>query len=855
MNERSSRKTFNRLSAAAMTAFAALVLAAAPARAGSSPQGALDECYGKPLAVHVTGWTFDPDVSSQSIGIQVNLYTDSNCTTLYDNPTLTANVPRPDVNQLKGVAGDHGFNADIPVVSAGTYWVKVFAADATGDGNVQVGTTRSVTVAPGLPGSGTPADPYVISSAADWNIFAANIGAGFGSDSRYRLDADVGPVSTTVGTAEHPFAGVFDGGSNTLTVALSGSDRAIAPFSAISGATIRNLKVEGAVSCAIHCSGLVGEVFGGTNLIEGCEVAAAITCSASHFGGFIGHGVTYAVTLRGCVFSGSLSGGTYVATFNGWSDDGAATTLVDCLDASTSDQPIGRGEGAVCVSNTLYLASKDFGNGERLWSAANRGKRGYSVTAGEGVVLDFGEPLRAYGGSGLAVHRVGLARGGALYAEAGATVALRPAFTGTPPAGKEHDSFAASAGEFVQNGDSGAWELAMPGGNVVISATYESISTPTVPAVLARQCGAFGIVTYDLPPVTETQTTPVPVPYAWLDAHVPGMTHETEAHEAAAKATAANGRPVWACYALGLDPQDAASDFRIASFPMKADGTPDFANVVFDPPKAQWNVPDAPVTWKGSATLEGPWRTVTVEGGSPGTARPTMQFFKAVVFAEADDDLGGVQLWKDGPYWAKCNVGAEKPEEYGYYFWWGDTVGYTRSGGTWTEDYYYYYSGVTWVSSAGEQMSSSPFSSCPTSGKDNSALQSAGYIDSTGNLVAAHDAATAHLGAPWRMPTSDEIQALVDNCTTTWITTNGVSGRLVTGKGNYANRSIFLPAAGLGYDSDLYGPGSLGDYWSSTPNSDGSSYAWYLYFGSSYFSRNDYGRYYGQSVRPVRDAD
>ena len=191
--------------------------------------------------------------------------------------------------------------------------------------------------------------------------------------------------------------------------------------------------------------------------------------------------------------------------------------------------------------------------------------------------------------------------------------------------------------------------------------TYDSISTPTVPAVLARQCGAFGIVTYDLPPVTETQTTPVPVPYAWLDAHVPGVAHETEAYEAAAKATAANGRPVWACYALGLDPQDAASDFRIASFPMKADGTPDFANVTFDPPKAQWNVPDAPVTWKGAATLEGPWRTVTVEGGSPGTARPTVQFYKAVVFGDADEDLGGVQLWEGGPYWAECNVGATKP--------------------------------------------------------------------------------------------------------------------------------------------------------------------------------------------------
>lgn len=109
-------------------------------------------------------------------------------------------------------------------------------------------------------------------------------------------------------------------------------------------------------------------------------------------------------------------------------------------------------------------------------------------------------------------------------------------------------------------------------------------------------------------------------------------------------------------------------------------------------------------------------------------------------------------------------------------------------------------------------MSSSPFlsSSCPTYNNNNSALQSAGYIDSTGNLVAAHDAATAHLGAPWRMPTSDEIQALLENCTTTWITTNGVYGRLVTGKGAYANRSIFLPAAGYGDISNLYDPGSDG---------------------------------------------
>ena len=688
--------------------------------------------------------------------------------------------------------------------------------------------------------SNVPAEVF-IESVDDWNEFSAAVADGVATEGMFvRLANDVGPVSTTVGTAEHPFSGVFDGGSNTLTLALSGTDYFLAPFSRVSGATIRDLKVAGTVAGGMHCSGLVGCVAGGAaNLIEGCEVAAAIFSSGSHFGGFIGHSVTNAATLRGCVFSGSLSGGTYVATFHGWSDTGAAATLIDCLDASASSQPIGRGHDAACISNTLYLASKDFSNGERLWSQGNRGKRAYAVTAGEGVVLDFGEPLRTYGGSDLAAYPAGLARGDSFYAEAGASVALRPAFTGTPPAGKEHDSFAASAGDFVQNGDSDAWELAMPGGNVVISATYDSIPMPTAPVVLARQCGAFGIVTYDPLPVTETQTTPVPVPYAWLDTHVPGIAYACEAYEAAALVTAANGRKVWECYALGLDPQVATNDFRIASFPMKVEGTPDLANVVFDPPREQWNVPDAPVVWKGAAQLEGPWRTVLAEGGSPGRVRPTTRFFKAVVFGDTDDIM--VQLWEGGPYWATTNIGAEEPWEYGYYFWWGDTVGYTNTGSGWISV------------KDGTSISFSPSgTAASTYNKNDSELLSAGYIDSTGNLVAAYDAATAHLGSPWRMPTYDEIGALVSNCTTTWITTNGVSGYLVTGKGEYANRSIFLPAAGFGERSYLRSPGMYGNYWSSTSRSEHSDSAWCLSFDKSNFDRTDGSRFGAQALRPVR---
>ena len=199
----------------------------------------------------------------------------------------------------------------------------------------------------------------------------------------------------------------------------------------------------------------------------------------------------------------------------------------------------------------------------------------------------------------------------------------------------------------------------------------------------------------------------------------------------------------------------------------------------------------------------------------------------------------GVQLWENGPYWAECNVGATKPEECGYYFWWGDTVGYKRNA-----------SNNGWVSVKDSSSFSFSGGKCPTWGKSNSQLRSAGYIDSTGNLVAAHDAATAHLGALWRMPTDAEIAVLVNNCDTEWTTRNGVAGRLVKGRGAYASNSIFLPAAGSGvYETSLYYLGLRGCYWSSTPN---SGYGWSMSFDSGDFSRGYSNSYDGHSVRPVR---
>ncbi len=63
--------------------------------------------------------------------------------------------------------------------------------------------------------------------------------------------------------------------------------------------------------------------------------------------------------------------------------------------------------------------------------------------------------------------------------------------------------------------------------------------------------------------LTETQTTAVPVPYAWLLANCPDAVDEYDVYEAVAKQPAANGRLTVAdCYVAGLDPNDPAAEFK-----------------------------------------------------------------------------------------------------------------------------------------------------------------------------------------------------------------------------------------------------------------------------------------------------
>ena len=181
-----------------------------------------------------------------------------------------------------------------------------------------------------------------------------------------------------------------------------------------------------------------------------------------------------------------------------------------------------------------------------------------------------------------------------------------------------------------------------------------------------------------------------------------------------------------------------------------------------------------------------------------------------------------------GLKWATCNVGANNPWEYGDYYAWGETE----------EKSNYEWSTYKWGN--GNYYDLTKY--CTDSYY--------GRVDNKTILDPEDDVAHVKWGGTWRMPTFDEQKELLNKCTWTWTTLNGVNGYKVTGpNGN----SIFLPAAGYRFGPYAGGRGVLGDYWSSSLNSDGSSGAFSLYFGSDGHDWGGNDRVSGRSVRPVSE--
>ena len=179
-----------------------------------------------------------------------------------------------------------------------------------------------------------------INSADDWNTFALNVNSGKDSyeGKLVRLGSDIHIVAV-VGTAEHPFKGIFDGAGHTLSFSFEDTkNQGTAPFRYISGATIANVRTTGTVKGNRHCSGLVGFANSGTNTIRNCHVDVSVTATDKYVGGVLGHGTSSTTTVADCLFTGSITGPeeANIGIFDAWNNKGSHS-VVNCLAAGTYD--------------------------------------------------------------------------------------------------------------------------------------------------------------------------------------------------------------------------------------------------------------------------------------------------------------------------------------------------------------------------------------------------------------------------------------------------------------------------------------------------------------------------------------
>ena len=185
-----------------------------------------------------------------------------------------------------------------------------------------------------------------------------------------------------------------------------------------------------------------------------------------------------------------------------------------------------------------------------------------------------------------------------------------------------------------------------------------------------------------------------------------------------------------------------------------------------------------------------------------------------------------------GILWATCNLGAEKPEDYGNYYAWGETQ---------PKDYYYW---GTYKYSEGQ--------TALTKYCCDSVYGYNGYTDNLTVLLPEDDAAKVNWGNGWRMPTKEELQELNNNTTSIWTTLSGVNGRLFTASNG---NSLFLPAAGSRWANEFDDAGCHGFFLSSSLDMRDPSCAWYFGFNSNYHAVDGRYRVGGYTVRPVCSAE
>lgn len=165
------------------------------------PEGCLDNVSGGAGKLYVRGWAFDYDDPGASLGIHV--YIDGPAGSGTCIGTTTANVSRPDVDNVYHTGSNHGYDAAI-ACPAGTHSVYVYAIDTAGGHNPCIGE-GTVTVAEA---------GQEMTSGYDRTIpdgdYAIVLTSTLGSDSFYFLDINGRELPAASGTNVNICAGTGD---------------------------------------------------------------------------------------------------------------------------------------------------------------------------------------------------------------------------------------------------------------------------------------------------------------------------------------------------------------------------------------------------------------------------------------------------------------------------------------------------------------------------------------------------------------------------------------------------------------------------------------------------------------------
>ncbi len=196
-------------------------------------------------------------------------------------------------------------------------------------------------------------------------------------------------------------------------------------------------------------------------------------------------------------------------------------------------------------------------------------------------------------------------------------------------------------------------------------------------------------------------------------------------------------------------------------------------------------------------------------------------------------DKGYIDLGlPSGLCWATTNLGATEPEQEGTHYAWGEIEPKNN----------YSYNTYKWSNLLG----------------DNEYIKYItddwyGLIDFRTTLEPNDDAANVALGGKWHIPTLEDAEELLRECTVENLEYKGVEGYYIKGpNGNV----IFLPAAGQKVGEDYEECTDCGIYWTSTLHEDYQDQANVLYFSNVWsLEVNKNPRVEGLPIRPVIHRD